>query len=136
MGTTTIHPPTGHGAPAGPPVSDPHQIISDLRHSLAADAAWQEVAERAQADALAVRNRLREVEAQRDQARQTVAAYRDRLAQSTLADRIRWHEEDLKAKVRALEDQLAVAASALAQRDRELAAARLVSRGRRWRWSR
>lgn len=136
MGTTTIHPPNSHGAHAGPPGSDPHKIINRLRAALAEQSDWQRAAEVAQAEALAVRNRLREVEAQRDQARQTVAAYRDRLAQSTLADRVRWHEEDLKAKVRALEDQLAAAGSALAQRDREAAAARLVSRGQRRWWSR
>lgn len=45
MGTTTIHPPTGHGAHAGPPGSDPHQIINSLRVTLAEQADWQREAE-------------------------------------------------------------------------------------------
>ena len=45
MSTTTIHPPTGHGAHAGPPGSDPHQIISDLRKSLAGQVDWRREAE-------------------------------------------------------------------------------------------
>ena len=45
MGTTTIHPPTGHGAHAGPPGSDPHQIINSLRGALAGQADWQREAE-------------------------------------------------------------------------------------------
>lgn len=31
MSATVIHPSTSHGAHAGPPGSDPHQIINDLR---------------------------------------------------------------------------------------------------------
>lgn len=65
MSTTTIHSPTGHGAHAGPPGSDPHQIINNLRGALAEQGDWQRAAEesreqveRHEATELVLRNAL------------------------------------------------------------------------------
>lgn len=63
MNPTVIHGPTRTGAHAGPPGGDPAENISVLRNALSADASWQYAADAAQAEALALRNRLHEAEA-------------------------------------------------------------------------
>lgn len=45
MSTTTFTHSTSHGVHAGPPGSDPYQIINNLRQSLAEQGDWQRAAE-------------------------------------------------------------------------------------------
>lgn len=132
MGTTTIHSPTGHGAHAGPPGSEPHQIINSLRGALAEQGDWQHAAEVAQAEAMAVRNRMREVEAQRD------AALREGRGLARALYGIQAHVDETNAENRRLRELRADDAARLGELEARLAAAEaeLARRGRRGWWSR
>lgn len=132
MSATTIHPPTGHGAHAGPPGSDPHQIINNLRGALAGQADWQRAAEVAQALEMEARNRLREVEAQRD------AALREARGLARALYGIQAHVDETNAENRRLRELRADDAARLGEVESRLAAAEaeLARRGRHGWWSR
>lgn len=132
MGTTTIHPPTSHGAHAGPPGSDARQIINSLRGALAGQADWQRVAETAQALEMEARNRLREVEAQRD------AALREARGLARALYGIQAHVDDTNGENRRLRELRADDAARLGVLEARLASAEaeLGRRGRRGWWSR
>lgn len=132
MSATTIHPPTGHGAHAGPPGSDPHQIINNLRGALAGQADWQRAAEVAQALEMEARNRLREVEAQRD------AALREARGLARALYGIQAHVDETNGENRRLRELRADDAARLGVLEARLASAEaeLGRRGRRGWWSR
>lgn len=132
MSATTIHPPTGHGAHAGPPGSDPRQIINNLRGALAGQADWQRAAEVAQALEMEARNRLREVEAQRD------AALREARGLARALYGIQAHVDETNGENRRLRELRADDAARLGVLEARLAAAEaeLGRRGRHGWWSR
>lgn len=106
MSTATIHTPTSVHIAGRHASDDPRPLIDELRQHARGVEEYQRVAETAQAEAMGLRQRVRDVEAERDDARRLAATYRAQLVQWQLADRLRSIEADLLDENRLLRDQI------------------------------
>ncbi len=121
MSTTTIYPSTGHGSHRGRPGSDASENIAALRLAFDGVEEYQRVAEMAQAEAMGLRQRVRDVEAERDEAQRLAVDLRAQLIQHGYADRVRSHEADLLGENRLLRGRVENLLAALDDRDARIA---------------
>ncbi len=118
MSAPTIHPPTSEDRQSHRGEPDTREHFQVLRQSLGTDADYQRVAEQAQSEALALRNRLREIEA-------TLAAQqRENRALNRALHGIQDHVDATNHENRALREAREHDQALIADLDRRLAAAR------------